>query len=128
VNFSLLPHGLAQQRVRHRVVLPLDFDVIIEADLAFLPFRLDVGLNRQRLERGAFDLIEQRPPASSEVPRHASVELRNEITNGGVDLGKREEALMAQLGDDSGVATCTATSTLALSRGFLGRAGTMAVP
>ncbi|MCP1999878.1 hypothetical protein [Nitrobacter winogradskyi] len=26
------------------------------------------------------------------------------------------------------VATCTATSTLALSRGFLGRAGTIAVP
>jgi hypothetical protein len=44
--------------------MPFDFDVIIEADVAFVPFRVDVGLNRQRLERGAFDLIEQRSPAS----------------------------------------------------------------
>src|SRR5262245_49102781 len=40
------PHGLAQQRVWHRVVMPLDFDVIIEADLALLPFRVKVGLDR----------------------------------------------------------------------------------
>ena len=44
------PQLLAQQRVRHRVVVLLDLDVIIEADPALLPFGVDVGLGRQRLQ------------------------------------------------------------------------------
>ena len=43
--------------------MPLDFDVVIEADPASLPFRVKIGLDRQLLERGALDLIEQRTPA-----------------------------------------------------------------
>ena len=57
------PRLLAQQRVRHRVVVPLDLDVVVEADPAFLPFRVDVGLGRQRLERRTLELIEQLAPA-----------------------------------------------------------------
>jgi hypothetical protein len=99
VTRAALAHGVADYALggRHRVIMPFDFDVIIEADLAFLPFRIDVGLDRQRLEGGAFDLIEQCSPAGSEVPRHARIELRDEITNGSVNLGKREEALMRSL-------------------------------
>jgi len=40
--------------------MPLDFDVVIEADPAFLPFRVKIGLDRQLIECGALDLIEQR--------------------------------------------------------------------
>src|SRR5215510_15926148 len=94
------PHGLAQERVRYGVVMPLDLDVIIEADLARLPFCIDVRLDRQRLKRGPLDLVEQCTPARSQMPRHASIELCGELADGSVDLGEREEALMAQLGDD----------------------------
>jgi hypothetical protein len=43
--------------------VPVDFDVIIEPDCAFLPCRVDVGLNWQLLEGGTLDLIKQRAPA-----------------------------------------------------------------
>ena len=52
----------------------LDLDVVIEPDPAFLPFGVDVGLGRQRLERGALQLLEQRATAGAEMPRHAIVE------------------------------------------------------
>src|SRR5450432_3889638 len=69
--------------------MPLDFDVVIEADSAFLPLRVNIGLDRQLPERVAFDIIEPRTPAGPEMPRHAIVELR-----------QREEAPIAQLRDD----------------------------
>ena len=34
------------------------------------------------------------------MPRHAVVERRDQLTDGGVQLGEREEAPIAQLGDD----------------------------
>jgi mRNA interferase HigB len=37
--------------------MPLDFDVIIEADLVLLPFRVEVGLDRQRFERWALSAV-----------------------------------------------------------------------
>src|SRR5215813_15556593 len=40
------PNRLAQQLVRHRVVVLLDLDVVIEPDLAFLPFGKNIGLGR----------------------------------------------------------------------------------
>ena len=52
------PDLLAQQRVRHRVVMLADLDVIIEPNPAFLPFGKDVGLGRQLLERRAFERLE----------------------------------------------------------------------
>jgi len=45
--------------------MPLDFDVVVEADPAFLPLRVNIGLDRQLLERGALDLLEQRTPGWS---------------------------------------------------------------
>src|SRR5450631_818596 len=106
--------------------MPLDFDVVIEADSAFLPLRVNIGLDRQLPERVAFDIIEPRTPAGPEMPRHAIVELRDQLPDGSVELGQREEAPIAQLRDDQRVATWTPTSTLDLSFGRRGRAGTTA--
>src|ERR1700693_908092 len=94
------PHLLAQQRVRHGGIMPLACDVVMEADPAFLPFRVKIGLDRQLLEREALDLIEQRTPAGPKMPRHAVVELRDQFLDGGVELDQREEAPIAQLRDD----------------------------
>src|SRR5664279_1229954 len=82
ISVDPCPHLLAQQRVRHGVIMPLDFDVVIEADPAFLPFRVKIGLDRQLLERGALDLIEQRTPAGPQMPRHAVVDLRDQFPDG----------------------------------------------
>src|SRR5450631_1933134 len=94
------PHLLAQQRVRHRVIMPLDFDVVVEADPAFLPLRVNIGLDRQLLECGALNLVEQRAPAGPQMPRHAIVELRDQFPDGDVEFGQREEAPIAELRDN----------------------------
>ena len=94
------PHRLAQQCVRHRVVVLLDLDVIVEAGAAFLPFGVSVGLRRQLFERRPLQVIEQRAPARPQMPRHTVVERRHQLGDGGVQLAEREEAAIAQFGDD----------------------------
>src|ERR1700741_1126884 len=84
VRRDAYPHRLAQQSMRHGVVMVFDFDVIIEGDLAFLPFRVDVRLDGQWLEGWAFDLIEQRTPTRSQVPCHPVIELRGQLADGRV--------------------------------------------
>ena len=115
------PELLAQQLVRHRVVVFGDLDVVVEPDPAFLPFDKDVGLNRQRFERRPLQILEQRPAARTEMALRAIVDLGDQLGDGGVQCEKncrlRSFAMMKR------VATCTATSTLALSRGFLGQIG-----
>src|SRR6202051_3821296 len=80
--------------------MPLDVEVVNKADSAFLTLRVNIGLDRQLPERGAFDIIEPRTPAGPEMPRHAIVELRDQLPDGSVELGQREEAPIAQLRDD----------------------------
>ena len=94
------PHLLAQQLVRHRVIVLVDLDVVIEPDPAFLPFGKDVRLGRQRLERRTLDLLEQRAAAGAEMARHAIVDLRHQLGDGRVQCREREELPVAQLGDD----------------------------
>ena len=77
------PHLLAQQLVRHGVVVLLDLDVVVEPELACLPLRIGVGFGRQRLERRPLQFLEQRASARAEMPRHAVVERREECGNGG---------------------------------------------
>ena len=61
---------LADQLVRHAVVVLGDLDVIVEVDPAALPLGVFVGLGRQRLQRRPIELLEQRPPAA--CPSRAS--------------------------------------------------------
>lgn len=71
------PNRLAQQLVRHRVVVLLDLDVVIEPDPAFLPLGKNVGLRRQWLEGRALKLFEECAAARTEVPRHAIIDPRD---------------------------------------------------
>ena len=51
---------LAEQLVRHAVVMLGDLDVIVEADPAALPLGVFVGQRRQRSERRYVKLLEKR--------------------------------------------------------------------
>ena len=51
------PQLLAHQRVWHRVVVPLDLHVIVDARAALLPLRERILRVRKRFERGALDLL-----------------------------------------------------------------------
>ena len=94
------PHLLAQQLVWHRVVVLLDLDVIVEPDPAFLPFGEDVRFGRQRLESRPLQILEQHVAARAKMPRHTIVDLCDQLGDGRVQCGEREELAVTQLGDD----------------------------
>jgi hypothetical protein len=85
------PHFLTQQLVRDRVIVLVDLDVIIDADPALLPFGKDVWRNRQRLERAAFQLLEQRAAARAKMACNAIVDLCEEFSDGCIQFREREE-------------------------------------
>src|SRR5271168_511368 len=85
------PQLLAQQRVRHRVVMLRDLDVIIEAGPALLPLGVDVGLSRQWLQRWLVQCLKQRATARAEMPGDTVVQRCDTITDRCVQLDEREE-------------------------------------
>ncbi len=122
------PELVSEVAVRHRVVMLLDLDVIIEADPAFLPFGVDVGLGGQGAEGGALQLLEQLSPAGAEMARHTAVQLFQELADGVVQLAAREKKVrFLRRARIQRCTTWTPTSTFALSRGLRGRAGITAV-
>src|SRR6266851_6890157 len=56
---------LAQQAVRHRVVMAVDVDMIVERDAALAPLGIDVGLDRQGRQSGPVEFVEQLAPADA---------------------------------------------------------------
>ena len=49
---------------------------------------------------GALQLLEQRATARAEMPRHAVIDLRDQLDDGHIQCREREELPVAQLGDD----------------------------
>src|SRR5215471_5442319 len=80
------PQFLAHQRIRHRVEVGLDLDVVVDAGPALLPLGEDVRLRGKMLEGGALHLLEQCATAGAEMARHAIVDLRNEPADGFIEL------------------------------------------
>ncbi len=85
------PELLSQQAMWHRVVMLVDLDVVIETGAAFLPCGVGIGLDGQGRERRALEILEQLATAGTEMARGAAVELLEEIADGDVGLGQREE-------------------------------------
>src|SRR5215831_4099993 len=94
------PQLLAHQRIRHRVVVPLDLHVIVDAGATLLPLTEHIVRGWKRLELGALDFLKQRTATCSEVARDAVVDLLDAVANGGIELGKREERSFTELGDN----------------------------
>ena len=88
---------LADQLRRHRVVVAGDLDVIVGRDAGPLPFRIAVGRRRQRIERRAIEHLQQLVAALADVAHDLGIDRRYAVTDRGVQLGQREEALVAQL-------------------------------
>src|ERR1700758_4464033 len=66
---------LAEQLMRHAVVMLADLDMVVETDPAALPFGIFVGQRRQRSERGFVKLLEKSPPAGAPAAHQAIVQL-----------------------------------------------------
>ena len=65
------------QGMGHRVVVALDRDVIIDVHAGLLPFRIDVGLRRQRLECRLIQLLEVLSAATGELSERRALSLSN---------------------------------------------------
>lgn len=76
--------------------MPFDCDVVIDPRAALLPFGIDVGLRRQRLQGGPVQLIEQLPAAGAKVAGDLAVEPVQQRADGGVYFPKAEELPVAQ--------------------------------
>ena len=53
--------ALPDQLIRHRVVVSVDFDVVVDVHPHLLPLGELVGLRGQGMQRRAIDLLEQLP-------------------------------------------------------------------
>ena len=94
------PQLFLQQLIGHRVIMLVDRDVVIEPGAALLPFRVDIGCHRQRLQGRLVQLREQLPAAGPEMARDLVVELVEQRADGRVHLCEAEELTIAQSGQD----------------------------
>ena len=91
---------LADQPMRHRVIMPVDVDVIIERDAADPPLGVFVGLGRQRLERRAVEFEEQIAAADAEAAHRPGIEIGDQLGDRLVQLAEREEAAVPEARQD----------------------------
>ena len=119
---------LADQLVGHAVGVALDRDVVVDVDAARLPAREDVARGRQGSQGRAVELLVEGAPADAELLHRPVVELVEEDADRPVQSAEVEEGLVAEPGEYPALGQEYAVSAAALSRGFLGRAGTTTAP
>ena len=114
----------------------MDLDVIIRGDAGAPPFGILIGRAGQRHQGGPIDGLEELPAAGAELAHQAVVEFIDQLADGDVQLGQREEAPVAQPRKDPALRDLDGDldprlrggRLLALSRGLRGRVGMMVVP
>lgn len=93
--------GLAGKAIRHAVVMPVDIDVIIDADAADTPLGEHVGLDRQGLEPRAIEFFEKLAPCHAEPPdRPLIVETDQQRADRLIERRQAVEALVAKPSDN----------------------------
>ena len=92
---------LVHERIRDRVVVAIDLDVVIDVDAGLQPVGMDEALGRQRLQGGAIQLLEEVAPRASAVALHRTgIERRQQLADAGIERGETEEGLVPQARQD----------------------------
>ena len=73
----------------------VDFDMIIPANRALLPFAKRVGIYRQSRQVGGFQIVKQLLAACTKMTAGAIVQIDQAFTNGVVQLSQRQETALA---------------------------------
>lgn len=76
--------------------MPLDIDMVVQTGAALLPFRIDVWLMGQRLQRGLIQRLEQSSAAGTKMSRDLLVQLIAQGPDRCIHLIKAEECLVTQ--------------------------------
>lgn len=82
------PNRSAQVFAGDRATVPLDLDIVIDADIPLKPQGPLLGRNRERLQRRAVKRLEQIPAAGVQMAGHLTVELVKERVDRCVGLGQ----------------------------------------
>lgn len=82
-------------RVGHRVVVPHQLHVIVDADPRHFPLGELMAGQREGFERGAIDGLEDALARARQLLAGARVERLQQRADGTIDLGQAEERLMA---------------------------------
>src|SRR3954454_2525143 len=109
---------LADQLVRHAVVMLSDLDVVVEVDPAALPLGVFVGFRRQPLRRRPVELLEERPPAGTPAAHRPIVEIVEQGAIAALRSASEKKRRCRSRARIQRPTTWTPTSTLALSRGL----------
>lgn len=88
------------QLIGHRVVMPIDLDVVVDMHPRLLPLGIDVRLLRQRAQRWPIQGLEGRVPGARQLAKRSAVEPLQQHADGAVELSKGEELPIPQRGED----------------------------
>ena len=107
------------------VVVAVELDVVVDVDARSGPLAVDEGLGRQRPQRGLIEPLEQLPPAGAVQAHGRPVEVGRATPRSRAFRAAREKKRLGVGAARGSTARRpdTPASTLALSRGFAGRAG-----
>jgi hypothetical protein len=119
---------LAQQAVRHRAVVAVDVDVIVERDTAAAPLGIEVGLHGQGGQRRPVEFVGQLAAADLERRIGRPFNSSSNALIAAFSSAREKKRWLRRRARIQRSTTCTPTSTLALSRGRRGRSGRIAVP
>jgi hypothetical protein len=86
------------ERIGHRIVVAVDFHVIINVDAGTFPLGVFIGLSRQGLQGGAVECRKEALSGARKFLKRVSIEGRQELADSGVDLDECEEGVMPQPG------------------------------
>src|ERR1700760_4210014 len=87
---------VADKAKRDTVVVLGDLDMVVEIDATALPFRVLVGLLRQRQQGLTIELFEELTAAAPPATEGAIIEIDREAPDRLVEGGKRKEAAVPQ--------------------------------
>ena len=72
---------LADRPMRHRAVMPVDVDVIIETGPPHAPLGIFIGLGRQLFQRRTVEFEKPVAPADAEAAHRPRVEIDNQLAD-----------------------------------------------
>jgi hypothetical protein len=117
------------EAIGHGVIMRVDLDMMIDDDAVQAPFAIFVRLDWKRLQRRVVDLVEQLPAGGAEpADGPLLVESFQHLGDRRVDLREAVEGFATQPAEQPAFDDQHRRLTFALSRGFLGSAGSNAAP
>jgi len=89
------PDVMTDESVRDAVVVPVDIDVVVEGDGAFLPLGINVGIGGQRSHRWTIERLVHTAPRPGQALERTFIELNQQRADRRVELLQAKEALLS---------------------------------